>query len=88
MFRPIRGKSPRAKATRKLQGGLLFLLVFPPLQIWSYLIVPILEERSIEPDLGGLTPVLPSAVVIPAITLLIGLMLTYDGWWHLRRLDQ
>ncbi|MFI4917475.1 MAG: hypothetical protein ACIAS6_13335 [Phycisphaerales bacterium JB060] len=75
------------KAARKFQLGLLFLFFMPPLQALYYAVGAWDQGRPLLPPMGEATTIVPPIVLIPTITVLIGLAYMYDGWWNLRRLS-
>lgn len=87
MFRPIRNDTPKGMAARKFQLGLLCLFFFPPLQALYYAVGAWEQGRPVLPSMGETTTIVPPIVLIPSVTVLIGLAFLYDGWWHLRRLS-
>lgn len=86
MFRPIRTDTPRGKAAQTLQTGRCCVFILTPLFAFDYGQRIVTTGGFAQAASEHATAVLPAVVVIPAISLLIGLMLMYDGWWHLRRL--
>ena len=85
MFRPIRTDTPRGKAAQTLRSGQCCVFILTPLFVFDYGQRIVANGGFTQPASEHASAVLPSVVVIPAIALLIGLMLMYDGWWHLRR---
>jgi|GEM_PF-5928506 len=86
MFRPVRIDTPRGKAAQKLQLGQLCVFVFTPCNAMVYLMGGLTERDGIRPLLEDPWPVFSMMIAVPSITLLLGLMFMYEGWWNLRKL--
>lgn len=86
MFRPVRTDTPRGKAAEKLQLGQLCIFVFTPCNALIYLLSGLTERDGVRPLLDDPGPVVMIMVGVPSITLLLGLMFLYEGWWRLRQL--
>lgn len=86
MFRPIRKDTSKGKAASRLQLGKLCVFVFTPCNAMIYLMSGLTESDGVRPLIDDPGMANPLVVLVPAITLLIGLMFMYDGWWNLRRL--
>ncbi len=87
MFRPIRKDTPKGKAAQTLQLGKLCVFVFTPGNAMIYLLSGLTQQEGVRPLLDDPGSAFPVMVLVPSITLLIGLMLMYDGWWNMRRLS-
>lgn len=86
MFRPIRNDTPKGKAAQKFEGGLSLMLLCAPALAVSYAYDVLAAGHSILQPWSESSGVLPPILVFPMVTVLLGLMLAYDGWWHLRHL--
>lgn len=87
MFRPIRTDTPKGKAAQRLQLGQMCVFVFTPCNALTYLLNGLTERGGVRPLLDDPGPVVSMMIGVPSITLLLGVMFMYEGWWHLRQLE-
>lgn len=88
MFRPIRNDTPKGKAALKFKGGLALAFLVAPLNAASIAFNAMDQDQPILEIGHNAGEIIPPVVFIPSIMLILGLMLAYDGWWHLRQIER